>query len=668
MRNYKYTLILLLISFQLFSQDDSLDYLIQHASGIEQYDLIIKQTEGLGWGDGEKIINNGNQVLQLAKLTNDNSKIAESYKLIGLGNSFLNNYNIAIEYYFKALQIWESESLSNKVNIKLGEINFLISEIYQSLENYTLAAKFLEKSLNYYKQTSDKGIAKTINGIALNYYQQDNNDTALIYFSKLLSFYENLTDSIGIAGVYNNRGMVYMNLQDYGQAFDNYTKALYLYSKLGDKRRQSVTLFNLATIEGKLQNYSEKIKYLNEAINILESVKFHRGVVKVQMSLATHYLYYETDFTKVEFYLKKALFNAEKYEFKDFIIDIYQLYSDLNVIKGNYKKAYEYEQINKLKRDSLYKKNMESIAEMRMKYETEKRRKEQELWEKETKIKELSINKQKNLRNYLISFLILALILVIVIYSRYKLKQKTNKLLTGQKQQLEIANITKDKFFSIIAHDLKNPMAASYSLCDLLYENYRELSDEQKYETICTIKKSTAFTYELLENLLQWSLSQSGRMKFDPKKINIENIISNNISLLAGSAQKKDINLISIIDKNILVFGDENMISLIIRNLVSNAIKFSNPGDEIKVNADVVDGYITISIEDNGIGMSKEDLEKLFRIDVNTTTIGKSKEKGTGLGLILCKEFVEKNGGKIWVESELGKGSIFSFTLKKAET
>ena len=117
-----------------------------------------------------------------------------------------------------------------------------------------------------------------------------------------------------------------------------------------------------------------------------------------------------------------------------------------------------------------------------------------------------------------------------------------------------------------------------------------------------------------------------------------------------------------------MVFGDENMISLIIRNLVSNAIKFSNPGDEIKVNADVVDGYITISIEDNGIGMSKEDLEKLFRIDVNTTTIGKSKEKGTGLGLILCKEFVEKNGGKIWVESELGKGSIFSFTLKKAET
>ena len=676
MGNYKHIIILFFISFQLFSQADSLDYLIQNAFGIEKYNLIIKQTESLEYSDGEKMIDYGNQALELAKLTNDNYRIAESYKLIGLGNWDLNNYNIAIEYYLKSLRIWESgnikkvqdetESLDDTIKADIGEIHFLIAEIYRKLGKHTLAHEFLEKSLNYYKQTSDNGVGATLNGIALNYFEQNKNEKALLYFNELLSFYESISDSVGIAGVFNNRGMVFINLQDYRQASDNYSKALNLYRKLGDKRRQAVVLFNLATIEGNLLNYTGKIRYLTEAINILESIEFHRGVVKVQMSFAYHYLYYEVDFTKVEFYLEKALAAAEKNAFKDFVIDIYQLYSDLNVKKGNYKKAFEYEQINKLKRDSLYKKNMESIADIRMKYETEKHEKENELLKKEAQINVLTINKQKNLRNYLVTFLILVLILAIIIYSRYKFKLRTNKVLAEQKHQLEIANITKDKFFSIIAHDLKSPMATSNSLAGLLYSNYQELSDNQKYEIINTLKKSTAFTYILMENLLQWSLSQSGRMKFNPQKNDLGKIISNNLSLLSGNAQKKDLHLNFFIEKSTFVFADENMISLVVRNLISNAIKFSNPGGEVKINADIENDNITVSVEDNGIGISKEDLEKLFRIDVNITTIGKSKEKGTGLGLILCKEFVEKNNGKIWAKSELGNGSIFNFTLKRS--
>ncbi|MBI9039657.1 MAG: HAMP domain-containing histidine kinase [Bacteroidales bacterium] len=209
-------------------------------------------------------------------------------------------------------------------------------------------------------------------------------------------------------------------------------------------------------------------------------------------------------------------------------------------------------------------------------------------------------------------------------------------------------------------------MSIFNSLSDLLYTNYQELSDNQKFEIISTIKKSATFTYELLENLLQWSLSQSGRIKFSPKKTNLENIVSANFSLLTENAKKKELRLISYINNDVFIFADEDMISLVVRNLISNAIKFSNHGGEIKINADIKDRIITVSVEDKGIGMSQEDLNKLFRIDVNTTSIGKPNEKGTGLGLILCKEFVEKNGGKIWAESEEEKGSIFSFTLGRS--
>ncbi|MBI9038733.1 MAG: hypothetical protein JEY97_11420, partial [Bacteroidales bacterium] len=486
MKNYQYIVILFFISFQSFSQADSLDNLIRNASCIEKYDLIIKQTENLEYGDGEKMIEYGNQALELAKQMSDNYGVAESCILIGLGNWYLNNYNNAIEYYLKSLRIWESVIMEKEqnetgssyeaINADLGKIHYLIAEVYKSLRNHAIAHEFFVKSLDYYEQTSDIGIGKTLNGIALNYFEQNNFDKAIFYFDKLFLLYESNWDTAGIAGVFNNSGMVYMSLPDYQKASYNYSKALNLYRKLGDKRRQAVVLFNLASIENNLQNFIRKINYLTEAIEILESIGFHRGMVKVQMYLAYHYLYYETDFTKVDRFLEKALATAKNNGFKDFVIDIYQLYSELYVKMGNYKKAFEYEQINKLKRDSLYKINMEDIADMRIEYEIEKHEKENELLKKEAQINELTISNQINLRNYLIIFSILLLILAIVIYSLYKFKLKTNKVLAEQKKQLEIANITKDKFFSIIAHDLKSPMSIFNSLSDLLYTNYQELS------------------------------------------------------------------------------------------------------------------------------------------------------------------------------------------------
>ncbi len=236
------------------------------------------------------------------------------------------------------------------------------------------------------------------------------------------------------------------------------------------------------------------------------------------------------------------------------------------------------------------------------------------------------------------------------------------KLIESEKELLEL-NSMKDKFFSIIAHDLKNPLASFKDITCLMAENYNEFSETERLEFIELMKDSSKQIYSLLENLLQWSRSQTGKIIFDPDQIDIKMIADSTLSLLKIHSDNKKIRLINNIEKSLYAFGVANMISTVIRNLVSNAIKFTDENGEIRLKAKPEGDFVRVSIIDDGVGMKAGDMDKLFRIDVNHSTIGTGDEKGTGLGLILCKEFVEKNGGKIWVESKRGVGSTFSFTV-----
>ncbi|HAN18607.1 MAG: hypothetical protein A2X13_13735 [Bacteroidetes bacterium GWC2_33_15] len=239
-----------------------------------------------------------------------------------------------------------------------------------------------------------------------------------------------------------------------------------------------------------------------------------------------------------------------------------------------------------------------------------------------------------------------------------------NEELELQRKKLHELNASKDKFFSIIAHDLRNPIAGFLNLTEILSENFSTFSEKESQEFIDVMNQASKQLYNLLENLLQWSRSQTGSVPFEPKYIALKKIIENTIDLLMMNIENKKLKIYIKIDDQCTVFADENMITTVLRNLISNAIKFSNPEGAITIRAELKDKEVEISVIDNGIGMKQEDKEKLFRIDVHHTTPGTSDEKGTGLGLILCKEFVERNGGKIWVESDLNKGSAFKFTLK----
>jgi len=240
----------------------------------------------------------------------------------------------------------------------------------------------------------------------------------------------------------------------------------------------------------------------------------------------------------------------------------------------------------------------------------------------------------------------------------------THLELQATKEELREALATKDKLFTILAHDLGNLFNGLLGFSSILAgKNARAISNAQKDEYSQHILKMANKGYNLLKNILIWSKSQTGSLKVRPTPINLQSLVRRNIELQEEKAKAKNIKFFSHVDENVSVFADLNMLDTVIRNLVSNAVKFTLPGGEIKIYSKKVDNLIEISIADNGVGIKAKDIEKLFRIDMVHTTTGTAEEQGNGLGLILCKEFVEKNGGSLSVKSEVGKGTTFSVRM-----
>ncbi len=228
---------------------------------------------------------------------------------------------------------------------------------------------------------------------------------------------------------------------------------------------------------------------------------------------------------------------------------------------------------------------------------------------------------------------------------------------------LQKLNTNKDKFFNIIAHDLRSPFNSIIGLSELFVEQVEAKDYEGIDKYAIMIKQSANRAMNLLMNLLEWSRTQTGWMEFNPVHFELAEIIKESMLLLEDSARKKSISIKEELPHNSILYADKAMINTVIRNLLSNAIKFTKQGGEVVITAENGPKGILVSVKDNGIGISAGRIEKLFRIDESDSTSGTNNEKGTGLGLILCKEFVEKHGGKIWVESIENKGTVFTFTL-----
>ena len=377
---------------------------------------------------------------------------------------------------------------------------------------------------------------------------------------------------------------------------------------------------------------------------------------------------------------KNALILAEEsfeismnYDFK-----VYQYLSAylLNLIYkdfGNFEKANYYLEIFYQTRMEYFKNDLDNAIKINN-FENEAKKKQQEF--------EFQEQRKKNILITLLVFFGVVLIFVVFLimnnkkikYMNFKLQSK-NEIIEKQNDKLEIMNIEKDKFFSIIAHDLKNPLGTFKNLTEMMYDMPNNFTEDERQGFMKMMKESADNVYSLLENLLEWSRSQRGKITFNPVEINFHDLVRLTINTLNPTAQKKQITLLNNVSQNFIMLADPNLLNTVIRNLISNAIKFTLQGGTVEIGAKKIklsddlessDNYneIQIYVKDSGVGMSEEVKNKLFRIDENITTQGTSGEKGTGLGLILCKEFVEKHNGKIWVESEVGKGSTFWFSLK----
>jgi len=325
-------------------------------------------------------------------------------------------------------------------------------------------------------------------------------------------------------------------------------------------------------------------------------------------------------------------------------------------------------------RDSIY--NEESsrqIAEFKTLFDTEKKENENIVLAAEKSALDAQVKKQRAavfaVSAFLLLFTAISIYLFVIrrklLHYQEKIYHQNEQLIENEKKLNEMI-ATKDKFFKIIAHDLRNHFNGLLGYSDLLAQTHKDLDIEARENMINDLADISKNTFSLLENLLVWSRSQTEALPFSPKKFRLARLVETNLQTLHSHAKSKGVKLISNVNKDIRLYADKEMLNTVLRNLLMNAIKFSTKGKEVSVDATSEGDTVRISVTDQGIGMSREKLEILFDITKKTSTLGTGQEKGTGLGLALCKEFIDAHDGEIHVESEEGKGSVFSVVLHSA--
>lgn len=619
-----------------------------------------------------KAFEKASEALQLSVLLNDQPSKATSLRNMGLSHMHLFfDYEKALEYCFEALKIEEGLSL------KSGEATTLmvIGSIYEEVGNNTSALDYYRKSLRIGKSLEDDvNISKLNHKIGKSFSKLQQYDSALLYHNKALNYEIEKNNKKGEADALNAIANVYTTIGNTADAYHFHTRALALRREIKDKPGEALSLNYIAEIYKKTGNYVRAHKNLDVALAIWIQLNKHTALAETYNNIGEVYLL-QKRYLKAQEHLEKGLNYALEINDKKSIRFSYEKLYTCHLAQNNYKQALEnknyYLAIDEFIQSE---ENEKKITELQSLYELNKKESEIMALKINQQIKEMELRDQENFHTFLIVVLSFITVIVMLVLYLYRLKQKSNQQLTITNEQinknneaLQAANATKDKFFSIIAHDLKGPLSSLTSFSNLLINHTSSLSQEEIQLVAKDLDKSVGNLFSLLENLLEWSRSQTGIIEYNPEKLNLSEMVNNTIQLLEVSAQNKQININSSIAEHIIVLADRNSITTVIRNLLSNAIKFTDLGGQIEVIAEESRDNIYIIIKDNGIGMSKEVQDKLFKIENKYTSKGTNNEKGTGLGLILCKEFIEKNGGTITVTSKEMEGTSFCFNLPKTK-
>ncbi len=615
------------------------------------------------------------KAISILRTIDDKEVLSICYNNLGLLFKHQSKYQESINNFKKAIII--SEELGDKLGTA-GKLNNL-GNVYKALESNAKALEYYNRSLRIREEINDeKGMADCYTNIGLIYYYKNNPEKAAEFHLKSLAINEINGDERRMANNFINLGLVYFYDNDYVNAIDYYNKSLILKEKNNDKKGMSKCFSNLGLVYDKQKDFEKAKQHFIKALEISKTIDYKNG-------LAANYNYLgktninQSNSEKAIKYCKKGLEIAKKIKSKTNIRRAHEYLSECYAKINNYKKAYEHHILYREVYDTIFKQeNIKKIAEMQIKYETEKKEQENEILRKEKEIQKFAIDKQIVLRNSFIAFSVLIVMLVIFTFNRYRIKKKANVVLSEkndiislQKNQLvntldelKEANATKDKFFSIIAHDLKVPFSVILGFVELLQSEYNNFTEDERKKYIKEIFKASENTYNLLENLLTWARSQQRKIVISKEKLNLRKLVNNCIKPYLKNAENKNIRIINNIFEEIYIYVDRYTICTVIGNLTNNAIKFSHSESIITISAkEKEENIIEICVSDTGVGIKQEVIDKLFRIDESYSTVGTNNETGTGLGLILCKEFVKKNGGTIYMRSRVGKGSDFIVSL-----
>jgi len=561
-----------------------------------------------------------NEADELAKMANDSHNRIDVLILKGLNEYYSSNYEFAMDYYYKAL----SQAEQKNDSLLISKVNHNLAMVFDELEDYDESIRLFKKSLEISTRLKDSAqIARTYQNIAISYQNKKDLKKALEYNEMANRMAIVRKDTMMIIDITNNFGTIAYDQKKIDESLEYYLKALDLYKMINDQHGIAMAYSNIGLAWLDKKDYQKSLQYFMKSLKLANELKMYDFTGDIYNNLTVYYA-----------------------ELKD------------------YKNAYlYYDKFNEVYDSLVGEKKNKTIRQIQAKFQHEKNTRELENLKQTNQTQLDKIQSARLIQIYLISIALLVVgLLVALFYLLYKEKRLAAEL-KNKSDELRELNISKDKFFSIIAHDLKNPFSILVSYTSLLKSDFNLFSPDELKQIISDLNRASETGFDLLQNLLLWTRSQTNRIHVFKTKYQLKEIIDNVKDLVELNLIDKEQLLETEIDENLMVYADKDMVSTVLRNLIFNAVKFSPKGSLIRVRTISSDFSVQIDVIDKGVGIQADIMEKLFRVDNDITTQGTEGETGSGLGLVLCHEFVEKNDGKIWVESEPGKGSVFSFTL-----
>ncbi len=655
-------LLALALPHNSYAQGQSEDSLIQALEKANDDSSRIKSLLQLahyhGLNDREKSIH---YYLEVLKIEQDKFNIAAILDTIGLYNIHTGNYYEAIDYLKRSLILFndlKDSTWMGKVNNNIGVANWRLGNRNEALE-------FYQTGLSIREGIGDlRGISTNQNNIGLIYQDWGLYDEAYIWHEKALKISLDLEDISAIAYSYSNLGKCFDNKKDFEKALYYHMLAFETQTKdANDWSSYSYFFANIGDVYSEMGQIDSALNYYERSLLHAERVNNKHRIAIAEHNLGSLFLKMDKlDSARQLIY--SSYLNSLENNYQELIIDNQFILAEIEKKRGHIPEAFEYYSRAVVLKDSIFnKEKLEKFTELQIQYSLAKEEQENAILRKNIEIQELTIRKQNNAKVIFIAGGILALlVLAYITRSRSSFRKLSIQL---QQSEIELikSNANKDKFFSIISHDLKSPFSALLGITKLLESKYDELPSHKVKNYIKIQKDSTTNIYNLLEGLLQWAQTQSGRTQYHFEEIDFSQICENVIVQMKTIALNKKIVVDNKVQAGTIVFADARALETVTRNIVSNALKFTDTEGSVVIEAERSAGEMIISITDSGVGISEEVRKTLFRIESQHSSAGTHNEKGSGIGLILCKDLIENQKGKIWVESEIGHGSKFMFTI-----